>query len=441
MLTRHRQFRRPGGQVDRADTGTEGVSAVGGRVLPQRNHLPAQRRRRAGWACAVIVAAVIGIPAAPAAAVATVTVTPDSGLAAQQTVAVEAFAHGRGEMAGAAQCRTGATLFSGGCASLTLASSSSDDQGNFSMLVSVHRFIAIYEPSATVATIVDCAAAPATCSVATGTADGSSASQPLDFLPQPPPAPPTAAQLVASPTTDLDDGQAVTLEGSRFTPGAPVLVEVCAIGASRCSSLGHAYTDVTGAFLTSRMAWTTVDGVSCVTSGPCVFRVTDITGLQRSSSSLSFGEVRRTLTVEPSARLVDGQSVLVSGDGFPASALTGVAQCSADGAGPSDCGPLVLLDTDADGAFTTTLELSEVLTTPAGQTIDCASESACVVAAANAGNIAATLTKAPISFGPPSPQAKSECRSGGWRGLSDGEGRPFRNQGRCVAWVVFNTRP
>lgn len=44
-----------------------------------------------------------------------------------------------------------------------------------------------------------------------------------------------------------------------------------------------------------------------------------------------------------------------------------------------------------------------------------------------------------VSVPPPSPTSPSDCKHGGWRHLADHEGRPFRSQGHCIAWVRHNT--
>lgn len=41
---------------------------------------------------------------------------------------------------------------------------------------------------------------------------------------------------------------------------------------------------------------------------------------------------------------------------------------------------------------------------------------------------------APLPFA--TPTRKGDCRRGGWREVRDDAGRPFRNQGRCVSFVV-----
>lgn len=37
------------------------------------------------------------------------------------------------------------------------------------------------------------------------------------------------------------------------------------------------------------------------------------------------------------------------------------------------------------------------------------------------------------------PTTKAQCKGGGWRGLTDEDGRSFRNQGQCVRFVVSVT--
>jgi hypothetical protein len=46
------------------------------------------------------------------------------------------------------------------------------------------------------------------------------------------------------------------------------------------------------------------------------------------------------------------------------------------------------------------------------------------------GTVAGTLTVPPLS-----PADTGECMNGGWRELVDDQGRPFANQGLCIAWV------
>jgi len=40
-----------------------------------------------------------------------------------------------------------------------------------------------------------------------------------------------------------------------------------------------------------------------------------------------------------------------------------------------------------------------------------------------------------IDVQPPLPRTKDDCKKGGWRDVTDDQGRPFRNEGQCVAFV------
>jgi hypothetical protein len=45
-----------------------------------------------------------------------------------------------------------------------------------------------------------------------------------------------------------------------------------------------------------------------------------------------------------------------------------------------------------------------------------------------------------ITFAPPTPPNTDSCKSGGWRHFADALGRPFRNQGACVSFVLRHQR-
>ncbi|MFP5317450.1 MAG: hypothetical protein ACLGI2_04055 [Acidimicrobiia bacterium] len=58
------------------------------------------------------------------------------------------------------------------------------------------------------------------------------------------------------------------------------------------------------------------------------------------------------------------------------------------------------------------------------------------------GGAAAEETTSPPPTSPPptSPQDMEACLFGGWRALSDDQGRPFKNQGDCVSFVASRQR-
>ena len=44
-----------------------------------------------------------------------------------------------------------------------------------------------------------------------------------------------------------------------------------------------------------------------------------------------------------------------------------------------------------------------------------------------------------VTLPPPTPGSVADCRDGGWRDVVDDQGRPFRSQGACIAWVRRHT--
>jgi hypothetical protein len=72
-----------------------------------------------------------------------------------------------------------------------------------------------------------------------------------------------------------------------------------------------------------------------------------------------------------------------------------------------------------------------------GETFTCgATPGDCLIVAAGAspGGVAG-LASSPITFAPPTPTSKDQCKRGGWRLLVNAHGEPFKNEGRCIAFV------
>jgi Neocarzinostatin family len=153
-----------------------------------------------------------------------------------------------------------------------------------------------------------------------------------------------------------------------------------------------------------------------------------------------------TITVTPSTGLAEGQTVTVSGSGFGDLRVVAVVQCAGTVGEHPDVGTAVFgcdFTTDIQGVaefggFSTTFVVSRQLTLLEGQTVDCrtASEPCRILV----GSGPDTFATAPISFGPPTPPSRADCKKGGWRNLADHQGRPFRNQGQCVRYVVAARR-
>ena len=166
-----------------------------------------------------------------------------------------------------------------------------------------------------------------------------------------------------------------------------------------------------------------------------------------------------SVTVTPWTGLTDGQVVTVSGTGFPTEGpgfplppTAFVQACSSDildGPQPvsindalDKCGPPEPnVDTSPNGTFTTTLAVQSEFVSFTGTTVSCAVPGGCAVTAAFWALDSSGLffVGQVISFGPPTPTSKADCKNGGHKNVVDGQGQPFRNQGQCIDWVNHNT--
>jgi hypothetical protein len=159
-------------------------------------------------------------------------------------------------------------------------------------------------------------------------------------------------------------------------------------------------------------------------------------------------EATTTITVTPNTGLIDGQTVTVSGTGFPQN-FTRVLQCGpALGSEPDlhaavtlcALAPFIEATVDAQGNVQPiAMPVTETIATDVGP-VDCVA-SHCVILIGSLGGPDGFLTAvAPIRFGMATPATKAECKRGGWRNLANDQGRPFRNQGQCVRFVVTDRR-
>ena len=159
-------------------------------------------------------------------------------------------------------------------------------------------------------------------------------------------------------------------------------------------------------------------------------------------------EPTTTITVTPSTGLVDGQTVTVSGTGF--GGFTRILQCGpALGSEPDlnaavthcDLGQFVNPNLDAQGNVPPTpFIVTETLPTSAG-TVDCTTSQCVILIGGLGGGPDGFVTAVePIRFGVATPATKAACKKGGWRNLANDQGRPFRNQGQCVSFVVAHRR-
>lgn len=117
----------------------------------------------------------------------------------------------------------------------------------------------------------------------------------------------------------------------------------------------------------------------------------------------SAGPLPPAIVVNPSTMLVDGESVEVTGSGFPAGVVVFMVQCLS-GAGQAGCalGYQVAATTDAGGEFATTFIVSRLLRIDGAGT-DCATPGACIIGAGVPPDGSAGSADAEIQFDPSIP--------------------------------------
>lgn len=120
-----------------------------------------------------------------------------------------------------------------------------------------------------------------------------------------------------------------------------------------------------------------------------------------------------TTAQRPSSSTVD------VGDESPSTAITGPPSGSTSGPAATGSGP------------------ASATSTPSSPPSTPASDSPPAPATTSAPPAAATTSTPPTSAPPPThvPTDKDQCKHGGWQDLVDDHGRPFANQGECVAFV------
>jgi hypothetical protein len=160
-----------------------------------------------------------------------------------------------------------------------------------------------------------------------------------------------------------------------------------------------------------------------------------------------------TLTVTPNTGLEEGEVVSLSGTGFGGLSAVQALECPSQFAGRTEftilevlnscefLGTPVAITIDAAGNLTGSALVREVFTPFSFPSYDCTVRNDCVVLVAGLGGPSELLgATAPITFGPNTPTSRANCKHGGWRNLANARGRPFRNQGRCVSYVVTHRR-
>jgi acetyl esterase/lipase len=189
--------------------------------------------------------------------------------------------------------------------------------------------------------------------------------------------------VTVRPATDLVDGSVVHVTVTGALPSAELFANVCAadheIEAECFGSVSRVFSlDPTGAGeldlgLEAVFPDNGLPGnpeTDCRVAPGCVLRVTT----QRTDGSIFSAEAPLgfrpdgpllpppTITVEPAADLVDGQTVEVQGSGFVPFSGVALAQCVAPGTDSTTCEqPQEYVNAGADGSFTQTVDLAAII--------------------------------------------------------------------------------
>lgn len=383
-----------------------------------------RRRRLSRRPVAVALAAVAlvlaaGMPIAPASAgistpaAAALTITPNTLLLNNQFVTAAGTGYPVGTQVGIVQCKTdpGGPQ---GCDLSTLAYATSDGGGAFSVGFKVKRVIRVGPDS------IDCATAGA-CIIGAGVPpDGiPAANAAIQFDPSVPLPPPPS--LTVDPDSDLVDRQAVTVTGNNYEPFSSVGVVQCrapSSGAEDCdlSTLQFISPADDGSFTLSftvrrliRIEGQTLD---CAQPGLC--EIGAGSGIDNGAqAAIQFDPDQPlppppALTVTPSTGLVDGQTVVVTGSGFP-TGTNGVVQCAAFVTSPDADACLIsnvaFPSVGPDGSFSAELVVEEVMDLTTAD-IDCRPAGSCVIFSSSFAD-ASNGVAVPISFGSPGPNGPS----------------------------------
>ena len=92
--------------------------------------------------------------------------------------------------------------------------------------------------------------------------------------------------------------------------------------------------------------------------------------------------------------------------------------------------------------MTLPVTVSRLVTTSSATTFQCGrSAGDCVIMAFGITEpFGIGYATAPITFAPPTPRSKQDCKKGGWRNVADAQGHPFSDQGDCIDFVVSHPK-
>ena len=317
---------------------------------------------------AALAASTAVAPTAQAQVAPAITVTPDSGLVDGQTVTVAGTGFGE-NFTVVSLCAAGVAEASECAFSNMIGFESADTDGNFTLDGEVPVLVLDGGGS----TLADCRV-PGACEVVAFAFDEMNAilaRTPVEFDPSGPL--PVAPTLAAAPSTDLVDGQVVTVTGSGYAQGT-ARIEQCAVvaGGPDCRQVGYIWDETGIGTIAGTVVVRTIlkdwDGVALADCrvDPCWLLSSN--GRTRSLPvDLHFdpaGELLPppVLQAEPSTGLVDGQVVELTLTDFSPETYISLEVCGTE---PVDsyvlCHYLDDIVSDASGAASTEVALRAII--------------------------------------------------------------------------------
>ncbi|MBL8778878.1 MAG: hypothetical protein JNK12_23305 [Acidimicrobiales bacterium] len=224
-------------------------------------------------------------------------------------------------------------------------------------------------------------------------------------------APAEARSITVTPSSDLDDGQTVTVDGTGWRPGAGVVAFQCVTGTQQCGgSFGRREVNGAGTFtlpLAVRAVFTAFDGtpVDCRVEACEVLAGNEENEDHTASVPIAFDPSTVLLpppamTATPDSGLVDGQTVSVAGAGFLPGTFMLFAQCRPGQITFDGCVVFpTFAETEGDGTLSAEVQVEAIFFDRDGS-VDCRIESCELVIASIAGGVQA---RAAIAFDPDGP--------------------------------------
>lgn len=296
-----------------------------------------------------------------------------------------------------------------------------DEAGAFDASVTVRRFVPDYAHPDTDGNPGKADCAPDRCDLVVSAYDPygedvvAGAAAEVAFDPGAPvPDPPTAT---VTPDHDLPYAATVTVDAHGFIPGADVEASFCIQTPTKgfCAGYDFQTADTDGDAILHVPVQRAIPtaGLDCANPDTvCRIRVTDADRIDVVDHDLTFDPTAPpppppTVTVTPDHDLGWRQTVTVHAEGLTPGALAGVSECPAGVSVPpitSQCfGGLNPQSVDADGTFTTTLEVRRILTDGMSPPIDCATAAApCTVQLFSLSSFGQRTGAAPLQFDPDS---------------------------------------